>query len=353
MTSSTSAARSIACDVLVIGGGPAGTAAAIGLLRRGYRVVILEGSGQASRNTQIQSLPLAALPIIESLLGRETAGGFECHEASLDVRWGTRAQRHPGGPHAGAPFDKGTTLLVGRSSLDVALRSATRAAGGVLLEGMLVALSEQGDGKVRSVSDPFPPVGWNASIRLAGQAAEVHARFVVIATGRRGGFGGKRQRRGAATLAIARLWQNTRGPAWSICEAGNEAWCWAGAFPDGRTCVMAVVDPGGDAPDRHASLGAAYHSIVEQSRLIHGRLDGEPAGPLYAMDASRGLTLPVASRSFLRVGEAAVTLDPLSSQGLMVALISGLQGAVAAQPREYRHSRCLLLATPARSRRAR
>ena len=41
------------------------------------------------------------------------------------------------------------------------------------------------------------------------------------------------------------------------------------------------------------------------------------------------MTTPVASPSCLRIGDAAATLDPLSSQGLVVALTSAIQGAIA------------------------
>ena len=157
----------------------------------------------------------------------------------------------------------------------------------------------------------------------------MRARFVVIATGRPGSFGGRRRRHGPATLAVAGTWRNPAGAAWSVCEAGAHAWYWAGALPDGRTSVIAMVDPGSPLLGRHASLEASYLELIAGSRIIRGRLHGSLDAGVHATDASRQMTTPVASPSCLRIGDAAATLDPLSSQGLVVALTSAIQGAIA------------------------
>jgi len=67
------------------------------------------------------------------------------------------------------------------------------------------------ENSVDSASAAFARDGVTARIRVATDSMEVRASFVVIATGRVGGFGGRRQRRGPPTLAITGVWQKHVG----------------------------------------------------------------------------------------------------------------------------------------------
>ena len=83
-----SAMRALRSDVLVLGGGPAGAAAAIELSRLGHGVVLVE-TRRAAQHVPCQSLPPSALPLLDRLDAAEAvARGAGCHSASLEVHWG-------------------------------------------------------------------------------------------------------------------------------------------------------------------------------------------------------------------------------------------------------------------------
>ena len=113
--------------------------------------------------------------------------------------------------------------------------------GSTVLEGVQVVSLQAVDGQ-RGAGADGSGKPWSPGQR-PDEAIEVRACFVVIATGRPGSFAGRRRRHGPATLAVAGTWRNPAGAAWSVCEAGAHAAYWAGALPDGRTSVIAMVDP--------------------------------------------------------------------------------------------------------------
>src|ERR1700723_271519 len=82
-----------ACDILIIGGGPAGSTAAILLAEKGYRVVVLEKARHPRFHIGESLLP-ANLPILERLGVTEKvrAIGMEKWGAEFISHWDGRGQ---------------------------------------------------------------------------------------------------------------------------------------------------------------------------------------------------------------------------------------------------------------------
>lgn len=325
-----SANRALRCDVLILGGGPAGAAAAIELSRLGHSVVLVE-THRAAQHVPCQSLPPSALPLLDRLNVAEIITGVGCHSAPLEVHWGgLELAGQESSMSADAPASSaGTSLLIDRVAFDRVLRERARTMGSTVPERVQSVSLEAIDGRRDGGADGQGGA-WVATLTGPGPEIDVRARIAIIATGRRSSLGGQRHRRGPATLAVAGLWRNPGGAAWSVCEAGAHAWYWAGALPDGRASVIAMVDPRSPLFSRHMTLEMSYMELIAGSKIIRARLHGSLDPGVRATDASRQMTSPVASPICLRVGDAAVTLDPLSSQGLVVALTSAIQGAIAA-----------------------
>jgi len=157
----------------------------------------------------------------------------------------------------------------------------------------------------------------------------VAARFLVDAAGRCGSIGGKRVRLSAPTLALSGHWTGSRGGRSLRIEAGERHWYWGASRPDRTFDATLFVDPG-DCRE-HWGVGAVrefYLERIAKSVLLRKCLHG--AIPLnlgsFASNASRASD-PV-SHHHVKVGEALLAVDPLSAQGVVLAISSGLQAAI-------------------------
>lgn len=279
-------------DVVVLGGGPAGCATALRLARLGHRVTLVERGGARKPHEGESLAPSVALAL-----------------RALDGD----ADANPAGPDAAAA---GTGHRVtDRAAFDAALRAQARAAD------------------VRVVTDhadePQPwdadgSAGWRVPLR---HGADLHARAVVDARGRRA----RLPATGARTMALA---VHLQGPGADGAGAAAEVatfedgWVWLAPLAPGRQVAVLFLDA-----SAAAGLPAAARERGALARLaacpaLAQRLRGTRCLGVHASDATpRAAADPAPSPRWLRVGDAAFTLDPLSAQGVAAALRSGLQAA--------------------------
>src|SRR6202161_3733699 len=164
----------LACDILIIGGGPAGSTAAILLAEMGYRVVVLEKAHHPRFHIGESLLP-ANLPLLERLGVAEKvrAIGMEKWGAEFISHWDGRCQEFQ---FANA-WDKSMPLAyqVRRSEFDEILIRRAADAGAVVIVGC----------RAREVE--FPDSGRSASVEAVhddGRTESFVARHLIDATGR-------------------------------------------------------------------------------------------------------------------------------------------------------------------------
>src|SRR5208282_2680540 len=122
------------CDVLIVGGGPAGSTAAILLAEQGYRVVVLEKDRHPRFHIGESLLP-ANLPLLRRL------GVAEQVRAIGMEKWGAEFISPHGGRHQEFEFaqawDKSLAFAyqVRRSEFDEILIRRAAAAGAEVIEG--------------------------------------------------------------------------------------------------------------------------------------------------------------------------------------------------------------------------
>lgn len=295
-------------DVLVIGGGPAGSTIALRLAALGLEVVLVERC-EFPRRRIGESVPPTVLPLLDRLGVRDRMQSSKCvAEVGAVIRW------------AGVEMERGQApgLVVDRAGFDDVLLDAARRSGvRVLQPGTILNLRRSDGGQ-----------GWQANVLRDGRTIDILSRSIVIAAGRRGGFGGRHRRRSPATLALHAYWHRP-GPhtATSIVEAGEQHWSWAASLPDGTINVAIFCAP--DHPEFRTTddLAVAYRSFIARSRFLPPLLSRAQAGRVEATDASRQIITPVIDGTLLRVGDAAFSIDPLAAQGTFQAMVSAFQGA--------------------------
>ena len=314
------------CDVVVIGGGPAGSTAATLLAERGHRVVLLEKERHPRFHIGESLLP-ANVPLFEKLgvAGEIAAIGMEKRGATFVSPW----HDHTAGFRFAEALDKSMPLAyqVRRSEFDEILFRRAARAGADAREGVRVRDVDLGG--------PATPPAVTA-VDDAGREHRWRAKFVIDATGRDTFLANKLQlkRRNPDhnSAALYGHFRNARrdcGP-----EEGNiiifwfeHGWFWFIPLKDGVTSVGAVVWPyylkARDKPVRQYFLDTIALCPALAERLAGAELVEEPTATgnySYACTACQG-------DNHVMLGDAYAFIDPVFSSGVMLAMNSAFEGA--------------------------
>lgn len=305
-------------EVLIIGGGPAGCAAALALATSGHRVCLVER--EAFPRFRIgESLPPKVNPLLEALgVGEEVrAAGFVRMAGTTTSRGGS-PERHlysDGGEALGHQVDRGRFD-------EILLRRAAQAGCHVLrgrVEQLLVSA-----GRVHGLV-----------VRERGVAAgrTLRAPWVLDASGgqrvvaRRLGL---TRRSPAKTVALYARWADARPPAGleasdTLFEMQEDAWIWSVLLAGGVRSVTVGFDVG---RLRVTPADEIYRSALARSRLLGGALEGASLlSRPRPHDATWYDASTYAGPGYLLLGDAGFFADPLTSQGVYKALHGGLGAA--------------------------
>lgn len=317
-------------DVVVLGAGPAGCAAATLLARRAHRVALVRPTTPPA-SALAESIPPSARRVLEELgaLNAVVAAAFHPNRGNV-VHW------------AGSPPRRE----------DFASDAEGFHTDRISLERVLVSVAEQAgvrvfrDTSCRSGSrEPVPgpahgdatdsdpartdAMAWSLQCEQEGHAITLRAPWVVDATGRKGVFARPRRQadRSTTTLAIVRRWRRPGG--WSddesnhtVVESYDTGWAWSVPLGSDIRCLTAMVD------QRTAELGASVDDMLDAQLDRTGRIGAlregaTPVGSAWACPASLYTSERFAEPGLVLAGDAGSFIDPLSSFGVKKALSSG------------------------------
>ncbi|WNG37144.1 FAD-dependent oxidoreductase [Archangium violaceum] len=300
-------------EVCVIGGGPAGSAFARELARRGHRVLLVERHAFPRLHVG-ESLTPGVWPLLEALELREAviASGF-LPATEARVRW-TDDETRVARARASEPG-----LAVDRGRFDALLLGAAKAVGVTVLQPA-------------TASEPRRLArGWEVSVSSGDRALLVRARFLADASGRAFVLGGQKEPTSARTLALYGYWHCAPvNHAETRVEAARAAWFWGSHLPGGLFNAMAFVDPEllRQRGVRKPGLEGFYLELMAGSELLHGLKDARRMGPVIACDATSYADPEPIDDTCIKLGEAGFGIDPLSSSGVQKALQTALCGSV-------------------------
>ena len=306
-------------DVVVIGGGPAGSTAARLLASWGHRVALV--TRPAARPPLAESLPPSCRKLFERIgvRGAIDGAGF-LRSTGNTVRWGASSER----VERFAEGERG--YQVERDAFDRVMLDEASAAG--------VSLTQRAT--VREVGE-LRGGGRVVTLDVANRSRQIVARWVLDCTGRAGLLarrGWRRPEPRLRTMAIAAVWERRDGwplsePTHTLVESYEGGWAWSVPVSETRRHVTVMVDPALTTVGSRSRLGATYHAELSRTASLRALLDGaSPVGRPFARDASSYSCSRAGEQGVLLVGDAASFIDPLSSFGVKKALASAWLAAV-------------------------
>ena len=278
--------------VAIVGGGPAASAAALSLSRRGIASTIIE-RGDDHGEKPGESLPPSARPLLESL-----GISPDDHLPSTGNRssWGSDAVDDM--PFLFSPYGNGWHL--DRRRFERALIARALAAG----------TTRRTNTRVTSVTSD------NRNWRLQlDDGTSIDCAFLIDATGRASWLArllGARRLIHDRLIATVAFLAGGHCDATTLIEAAEDGWWYSAPLPDSRLAVMLVSDtprPFTPSPLTRSRIASGGYVLVAPPRRV---------------DAGSARLDRACGDGWLAIGDAAMSFDPISSHGLLTALSTGL-----------------------------
>ncbi len=294
----------LAGDVVVVGGGPAGVAAAIALRRVGLATVLVEASRYATPRVG-ETLTPEVRPAL-ARLGLPVAGAVP--ETGTESAWGAPGltTRSPVlNPYGGGAH-------VDRAAFDAALADRAGTAGATLLLGCRVRRCEQAGARSWLLTTDRGPVSAAAVICATGRSARL-ARAL-----------GGRRTAVDRLVGVAVEYADPSGDHVTLVEAARDGWWYSVALPSARRVVVFMTDSdlcrGARYPDP-----ARWADAITETRHVRERVQGlaPRTRPRVVSAVSHRLARPHTTRPWLATGDAAMSVDPLTGRGVLAALLAG------------------------------
>ena len=316
----TSLRESDVTDVVIVGNGPAGAAAAR-LLASWSRTVVMLGRATA-RRPLAESLPPSCTKLFDQLGIRSAidAAGF-IRSTGNTVQWAA-------GPRSAEPFEANALgYQVARDAFDAVLIDSARAAGARTRSDATVSSVERDNAE-----------HWRVTYRGESGDETVRGRWVLDCSGRSGVVarrGWRRMEPAARTIAVVGIWE--RGEPWpvdddthTLVESYDDGWAWSVPVSPGRRYVTVMLDPSITTIPGRASLSDAYRAEIARTTMVRALVDGATLTDApWGCDASPYSAARTYDDQVLLVGDAASFVDPLSSFGIKKALASAWLASVA------------------------
>lgn len=302
-------------DIAIIGAGPAGCAAALTLANHtALRVVMLERDDPRERPAEM--LPPDAVKLLAYLKAPEDLlAQYHKGVAHLMAAWGSEQLLS----HSLLFSGRGRAWQIDRQRLESQLR--------VLVESRGVRLLREGLKSAHRTAG-----GWQLT---TGGRSELNARFLIDASGRAAKIARKEGGRRHHADAMASVWRTYYQPnakdtvpgGTTLIESVENGWWYSSAMPGNRVAVGFFTDTA-YIQSRLMKGSQAWNDCLQQTLHTLNRVSTPTAvSPLRIQPCDVRYFERSHSNDWAACGDAALTLDPLSSAGVSMGLMTGSQAA--------------------------
>lgn len=294
-------------DVIVVGAGPAGCAAATVLARSGASVALVGGERRSAWPGE--TLASGSTELVEQVFGPSI---FDGHKRAFAIQAAWETHELHTTDALTRPHSEG--WLLNRPAFDVQARAAAERAGTLVASGH--AQVERSE-------------GWRAVL----PGAVLEAPLIIDATGRNALIA---QRAGASSIQASRLLacvaalpDRGDGVQATSIESVPEGWWYTTPTPVGGRVAVLISDA--DLVPRGDSRLAWWLDSLQRTAHVKELLPSFEPGALTITVSQAGtgwLDRPYGP-DWVAVGDAAAHFDPLSSQGLVTGILMGARAAQA------------------------
>ncbi|MNU83292.1 putative FAD-dependent oxidoreductase LodB [compost metagenome] len=167
--------------------------------------------------------------------------------------------------------------------------------------------------------------GWKLEVLSEGKMISVQTLVLLDARGRKGTLAKERLSVSPASVAI---WTHINAdlmPEETFVEAIHEGWFWGAKVPGNRYRIMAFTD--GKTIQQYS--GQSLSELAKSTRFFGSIAGHLKTSPIETCSVTSFVNQNPWNEQFIKLGEAAFTLDPLSSNGVEKAMRFSLQAAIA------------------------
>jgi flavin-dependent dehydrogenase len=304
----------VTVDAAVVGGGPAGAATALCLARSGLSVALVEPADRGDLRVG-ETLPPRVRELLAQLgVWERFAAAGHCPAYAIRSAWGSAEpadQDHVFDPH-------GCGWHVDRRAFDRMLADAAVEGGVRLVRGVVTAVTAVArKGGAWTVEVNGTRLRSDHLVDATGRGARVARRLGarLVTLDRLVGV--------VASLPPERTTAALEGA--TLIEAVADGWWYSARTPDGHMLLAYMTD--GDLWARTARRDESFAAGLARAPLTRERVAGGPGVPVRVVAAASVRLDPASGPGWLAVGDAAMAVDPLSGQGVCLALRSGLSAA--------------------------
>jgi flavin-dependent dehydrogenase len=302
-------------DVGIVGGGPGGSATALSLKAHApsLSVVLIEASHYGEFRIG-ETLPPPAAPILEHLGVWDTFRAQNHREVhGTTAVWG-----------AAVPLDNdfiyipaNTGWHLDRAAFDAMLAGQAASRGAALLLDTRLR-------DARRVGDKW---------RLTLSTEKIlSARFLVDGSGGAAAFArrcGARFVDSDRLIGIARFFKGGADDPRTLVEAFEEGWWYTAGLPGGQRIAACMTDADLARRMRLKEAEQWCRTLADMTNVRAMLQGSKPISPVVVRSTESRRLEPAAGDNWLAVGDSASRFDPLSSQGIVKALRSGIFASYA------------------------
>ncbi|MBO0930242.1 lysine-epsilon-oxidase maturase LodB [Fibrella aquatilis] len=316
-------ASSLQTDVLIVGGGPAGAATALGLLTySGLRVLIVESSDLSAVRVGEQVDPslfdlLAYLQITREQLEEDSfIQGYNTLSA-----WGSSHISS----RSSITSSREAAYQLDREKFDLLLLGKAAEKGAVVMpRARCMHFQQSADGH------------WTVQVKHQTRGElSVQARYVVDATGRQSsiarqlGIGAAVKDQLVAVGAFLQVGEGGSVRQEVMLETVEEGWWYCATLPN-RQVVTTLFSDADMVKERQLQKPANWNALLARTVHVKQRVANSTAfGSPWVRGAFSKRIDTTARPHFMAVGDAAASFDPVSSLGIGFAVSSGCHAARA------------------------